>query len=650
MDGVTNIISPVGRALQQKLSSMNQEQFQQYVMQQMNAGVIRSFPEILALKSQYDALQKGSKQQPAPQGTVADEMAMQMAQPAPQAPMPNAGLAGLPPAQEGYARGGVVAFAKAGTVGAARTGSVGSRVPGAEMTIDDLIASGAFDDLTPEENAREIERLKKQQQWNNARTAAPAAPAAGPAPAAAPAAPAGGTPSPAGGGAAPKKPGFFKRALTSARNTNVGSAGQVGASAGSALLKIPAAGAVIGGLRSFGQELVNNDPNEIREGYKRQIAAGVYGDPEEQMNNSWNKFLLTDYAQMPEGERPFYAPLSDPTLKFMSLLSSTAGGGDVLGLTGIRNPRDVAREAQAVPPAAEKKDEGLPLPVGPRIDFGSGMGRINVPAPPSIPAGMGAWNGPKEEAPKGRDKYLEELRLRYQSEGIGAKDAEYQAQLAADRKELEYDKRVAPWLALAQAGFRMAAEGGKSGATFLGSAGAGAEEGLKTYKELKSDIKKTNREQQKAERDFATAKELRTMGMMKDADALQSDAEKRYDTIMLAKAEHATKLLQMKFQQEGLYYGARMNAIIAEYGARNRMDVQEKIINGMNQILSNAGSDAKSQAAARKQANDYLTYWSTSLGTINKNIGAGLAASLKAQGLGGGAGPQPNGVAEVTTP
>lgn len=585
MDGVTSVISPIGRALQQKLSGMTQEQFQQYVMQQMNAGVIKSFPEIMALKSQYDALKRGAQQKPAPQGTVADEMSAEMA-PQP-APPRDAGVATLPEAQQEFADGGIVAFAEAGSTGPDKA---------------------------------EMERLRKYQQWARERAAgatgaAGAAPAAGPAPAAGAA--------PAAGGSQPSS--RLGRAWNAAKTVELpkGTGARVAGTVAGSLLSLPAYSGAVGGVRALGQQFGGTDVNAIREGYKRQIEAGVYGDPEEQRKNRWNQFLLTDYASLPEEQRPFYGFLSDPAVQTMHLLSSTAGAGDILGLTGIRNPLDVGREGQAAP-AAEKKNEKPPIPtVSAPINLGKpGADTLRIPLPPKqdIPQ----FGGPEAVKPGDRSTYEKEVEDYYKSKGIGAKDKEYEAQLAADRKEMEYNKRVAPWMALAQAGFRMAQEGSKSGATFLGSAGAGAEEGLKTYKQLKDDIKVANREQQKAERDLATAQELRQMNMHKEAQSLWQDATNRYENIMLEKSKYAMEVAKMKWGYDGQVYSAQIQGLIAQFNAQQKYDEGRQMFN-LYIAAVNAGD--------KNRAQEIIDTYSAWLGGTNATL---MAAALKNPMYGGG--------------
>lgn len=554
MDGVTSVISPVGRALQQKLSGMTQEQFQQYVMQQMNAGVIKSFPEIMALKSQYDALQKGAKQQPAPQGTVADEMAAQMA---PQPPMPapprDAGVATLPEAQQQFADGGIVAFAGAGGVGTPPAGPA---------------------TMTPEEFLRFLEEQKA------AREAAARVPPPVPA-----------TPATAPTPAAPK-PSAWRTPIKGA-NLVKGANAMLGPAVATGI----ASGVIRAGTSKAGEP-------ELREARGRMLrdtdSLSLPIDPMDLLNpvgalaNQLLPFKSINERMMMENE----GLIPELMLRTDALTRDIASN---MSFGRIRSPYDYLREPAA--PAAEKKEEKteltrLPDSVRRPTAAAPSIGLPTLKRPEIADFDMSGVDKPKE-----RSKYREEIEKDYEQRGIGAKDKEYEAQLAADRKEMEYNKRVAPWMALAQAGFRMAQEGSKSGATFLGSAGAGAEEGLKTYKQLKDDIRVANREQQKAERDLAAAQELRQMNIMKEGNALYSDALNRYDAYTLKKAEHAMKVAEMKFGYEGAIYSAQVNFAIAKMREIGAGDAANKALNQFWDAL-NRGDLEGAKAVAQG-----MNYW-----------------------------------------
>lgn len=107
-------VGPVGRALNPKLDQMDNDQFMQYAQQMQQAGVIRSFPEIIALKMQHDALKKQQAQPPT--STVFNDMSQQAAPP-PAPGQTGNGVASLPNSLMGNAKfsgGGIVSFARGG--------------------------------------------------------------------------------------------------------------------------------------------------------------------------------------------------------------------------------------------------------------------------------------------------------------------------------------------------------------------------------------------------------------------------------------------------------------------------------------------------------------------------------------------------------
>lgn len=669
MDGVTSVISPVGRALQSKLAGMSQEQFQQYVMQQMNAGVIRSFPEILALKSQYDALQKGLKQQPAPQGTVADEMTAQMAPPPPQPAPPQAagGLGTLPPAQPEFAHGGVVAFAGSGSTGESNAidteAAVLSGLLGAGTVTTGGLAYYRYllgKGYTPEE-ARMAMGIGRPPPGTPAGppTASGAMPATPTAPAAPPPPPPAAGPAPAGSPAAmtpeewqkymdreraartaaankppkipeapkPTKPSVLRTPISPARVA--GAAGRVAG---------PALG--MAALTGTGQMLFSDAGAEEL----RSASGRMERDTESRSINLDPLSILGGPVGPAISMLKEKAGYQDPLRRYMlegeGVIPDLMLGADVLGrnilshatMGRVRSPMDYREQAETPAKKEEKKAELTSLPDSVRqpTTAAPSIGLPTLKRPEIADFDMSGVDKPKE-----RSKYHEEVEEEYKRRGVGAKDAEYEAQLAADRKDIEYNKRVAPWLALAQAGFRMAEEGGKSGATFLGSAGAGAQEGMRTYKQLKDDIRVANREQQKAERDLAAAQELRQMNMMQEGNALYRDALNRYDAYTLKKAEHAMKVAEMKFGYEGVVYSAQVNFAIAKMREMGAGDAANKALNQYWDALNR--NDLKGAQAIAQAMN----YW------VNQTSPQLLKGPTGVLG-GGGSGVQPTAVNPVS--
>jgi hypothetical protein len=138
----------------------------------------------------------------------------------------------------------------------------------------------------------------------------------------------------------------------------------------------------------------------------------------------------------------------------------------------------------------------------------------------------------------------------YEKLGIGAASKAQEAKINKELEKMPEDKRFAALMALSEAGFRMAGEASKPGATFLGSAAAGGTEGLKSYTASRKELRE--REERLGDRQFALAEkrdELRRAAVDQDAALRRGDQKSAQElAIKIAELESDARKLEIQMQ------------------------------------------------------------------------------------------------------
>lgn len=136
----------------------------------------------------------------------------------------------------------------------------------------------------------------------------------------------------------------------------------------------------------------------------------------------------------------------------------------------------------------------------------------------------------------------------YEKAGIGAASKAQEERIQKDLAKMPEDKRFAALMALSEAGFRMAGEASKPGATLLGSAAAGGTEGLKSYVAGRKELRE--REERLGDKQSALAEkreELRRAALDQDA-ALRRGDQKSAQEIAIKIAELQSDANKLEIQ------------------------------------------------------------------------------------------------------
>ena len=526
MSMATPLMSDKARAWLSSVKGVPPNQISQHAIHAAQTGMI-SFGDAIALKQMADKLSGAAAQQNAPSPTsVVQDLKQQVqskdmyggvgslptsAAPAPAASPMESGLASLPaPVMDDaqYAGGGIVAFASAGPV----SGAAGEFAGIEQAEIEDEVkrftekqAKGS--PLSPAEQTR-FQRLKS---FLN-------------------------------------RPVTLEGAKSVLKSATVGPAARLAQKAG-----------VVGGVAeaAFGQGDVNIDRLRqyyIDKGYSPEDIGG---------------FMLTDYAAMPEEKRPFYAPLADPALR-LSAAADTALNRGTFGLAGILGVdapySEIAKQDAAAAAAAPKPAAGPDLSkmdLAQFFDKDSGSGGPSLGSMRGADAGMRTFvestrsRVPKEWTAEDRKKAIKDKELEDAAAGIGKADERAEALRQQEMEELKAQKYRDPRMALAEAGFSMAAAASQPGSSFLGSAAQGATTGMKAYKDALAQQRLAQKDLNKSELDIMRSKEARKAGHIAKADALETRAieqrEKGLDRLNAAELAFG----QMQFEGRKAEYMAQ---------------------------------------------------------------------------------------------
>jgi hypothetical protein len=524
------VIGPAGRALDQKMGQMSPDQFNQYVMGQMQAGAVKSFPEIMALKMQYDKIKQSATPAQPPQGTVVGDMEQQIAG----AQLPeNTGIAALPaPAMDDaqYANGGIVALAG---------GSPPSSPPGGPPGGVNMSGAGLPPPQMPPQvaaaaNAANAGTATPAQQsllrrWLNSVQPSRLNPNIG---------------TPSGGGLwnATKGVGRFARSsvgpgialgLGSTAVNTAGTDTQEIADYYKAMgEKMPDAGeSVLGDLR-------------LRTAYAVSDALPFGEDPKEWIQEQ--RRLKAQREQ--EAATPKPAAL-DPTLAgYFDKEGSGAGAGGLGSLAGSDAMRAIAAKLEGRIPKG-KFDRAAAIKDAQKESEGMGIGKA--------------------------DKRQEELRQQ-------------------DIAELESQKKSDPWMSAAEGFFKMAEGASESGATFLGSAAKGATAGLGSFKEAKAAQKSAKKEIDKSEIELMKADELRKAGFIAKADTLEEKAIARQERAEDKATDAQMKLAEMDARRRETEYTAQAQLLAAQIRQSGDGDTAEQFRRAyLNALKQGKVADAK---------------------------------------------------------
>lgn len=138
----------------------------------------------------------------------------------------------------------------------------------------------------------------------------------------------------------------------------------------------------------------------------------------------------------------------------------------------------------------------------------------------------------------------------YEKAGIGAASKAQEERIQKDLAKMPEDKRFAALMALSEAGFRMAGEASKPGATFLGAAAAGGTEGLKSYVAGRKELRE--REERLGDKQSALAEkreELRRAALDQDAALRRGDQKSAQEiAVKIAELESDARKLEIQMR------------------------------------------------------------------------------------------------------
>jgi hypothetical protein len=130
--------------------------------------------------------------------------------------------------------------------------------------------------------------------------------------------------------------------------------------------------------------------------------------------------------------------------------------------------------------------------------------------------------------PRDLKAYTDEERQMLEDSGLGKITAQREAALAKRQGEYEQEKGKAGLMALARAGFEMAANASQPGATFFGSAASGALQGLENYNAEKERLRQVDTGIQDAQFQLAEAGAMREYAARQGGAQLKREADKTY--------------------------------------------------------------------------------------------------------------------------
>lgn len=462
-----SIISPTGRALQVKLEQAAQQGANpEQVMQMLNQNVgMVSFPELLALKSQYDAIKNSQPPAAPPKDTVVNDMAREVN-------ARGAGVPSLPVSNVGnpsaYAGGGIVSFQSGGPAFTPAMMGTPSEAAYVMDYVEQLKNTGAI-------TAEEAAAIK--------------------------------TP----GG----NPGFKAKALAKAKaglsklNPNITMKG-MGAFATRAapFASIAALGTgAIEAKRTLSE--INMEDGNLN------VPNAV---PIEALGSYYKGAFDKPYTGGEFGK--------DIGLRSLAMLQHMGTLGMTGPIAAYRDSQKTNAPTAAA--AGKPGEPGMDISqfFG-RDGAASGLagleqaGRINMPARPDLNR-----EAPKELNIQDEIARRQKLDEEY---GVLKSYQEQQAQLAKEKKDLVKEGRQDKWNALADGFFRMAQAASQPGATFLGAASEGAVEGSKQYKSTIKDLRASEKALNREQFAVAQAMASRTGANITAADAAVEASKKRID-------------------------------------------------------------------------------------------------------------------------
>jgi hypothetical protein len=200
---------------------------------------------------------------------------------------------------------------------------------------------------------------------------------------------------------------------------------------------------------------------------------------------------------------------------------------------------------------------------------------------------------------------LAEIERLQKSRGIGTatdkamqllaqEEADFKAQAAKDRS-----------LALAQAGFRMAREAAKPGATFTGALGAGGEEYVKGTQELSKASREFQRNLNRERINLEKSKELLAAGNIEAAIKLRESSLDRIEKEKDRQSRTALTMFTARLEQEGRL--ATIDASDRATMARLLGDASTAYTNGLAQLQMSPDyidADEATKTKMRKQLED----------------------------------------------
>jgi len=308
---------------------------------------------------------------------------------------------------------------------------------------------------------------------------------------------------------------------------------------------------------------------------------------------------LVQYAQNPDGQVPQYLILGE--------LQRRKAMRDEFQQSQAQAPQStVAEDLQTSAQPAAQEGEGvasLPVPdtmfqeqsmAGGGIvafDDGGEVERFQTGNLVAPPVGVDATKlaNPFDIKQKSLAEFLEELRSAYGDYGVSEAPFEEQRKSLEEQKKADAETRAkAPWLALAEAGFRTAAG---TSPFALSNIATGGISGLKSYTDALKDLDKSGKEIRQSSFELVKAQDAMKRGDVKTAMDLASENLKTVQTAGMREAELLSAEEQKRLDRESTekreamqQSGALERTKIQERGANARASLpgaEERLINGV---------------------------------------------------------------------
>ncbi len=527
-------ISPTGRAVQAKTQGMTDDQIQQVAQQYDQMGLM-SFDDVMTLKQRLDVMKQSGQQQPPPSTTVAQDLQRQAQQ--------MQGVAGLPVNvgnPSNYARGGIVAFANAGPVG---YDPYAGMTPEERATYEGKKKYGPYEGMSEAERKAYEERVLKDAPKDT-----------------------------------PKAKGKSRTSQAKNALTKERSLGGLAKGAGRFVKGAAALNAGIGAIE--GATAGDVSTNELRDLYKERYGrdenSGVPGD----------KFFLTDWASVPEEQRPWYAGASDPAVRLLATTDAVLDKG-TFGLSGLLDVTDPFEEIrsrrgnkEAATAAAGKKEQPFDFSKLLTPDEGNGGAAI-LRSVGRSGADMSGFNNAattyadletrkRARADRGRGAYYDELSEDAKNAGLMSLYPEERERIKAKMAALEGEQRKGKWLSAADGFFKMAEAAGQDGATFMGAAGAGGAKGTESYRALLDKIEARRDKLDDADFNMRSAENQQRTGLFNSANQERTADEAAADAAMGKRADIGMEASKLNTQVAMANAQNETATAVAEFSAGNR--------------------------------------------------------------------------------